>query len=162
VLAIAARALQALGQKLLASEGTRRTALIALLPAVLIIDWGLGLDRSKPHMLACIEWMRGNIPRGTHLFTNDKQLAAASGLHWEWEEVRDVNRVFAEARAPFEPGTVWAMRLREGQSGLAAALARESHRLAPITQFTGENGDRIVILRPRPPASLPAPTPATP
>lgn len=160
VLAIAARALQALGQKLLAREGPRRLALMALVPAVLIIDWGLGLDRSKPHMLACIEWMRGNIPRGTHLFTNDKQLAAASGLHWEWEEVRDINQVFAEDRAPFGPGTVWAMRLREGQGDLAEALSRESQRLAPITQFTGEHGDRIVILRPLPPPTSPAP--ATP
>jgi hypothetical protein len=86
-------------------EGTRRLVAIAAIPAVLLLDWGLGLDRSKPHMLACIEWMRATLAPGTHLFTNDKQLAAASGLHWEWDEVRDVNLVFAEGRAPF--GADW-------------------------------------------------------
>jgi hypothetical protein len=106
-------------------------------------------------MLACIEWMRATLAPGTHLFTNDKQLAAASGLHWEWDEVRDVNLVFAEGRAPFGADTVWAIRLREGQENLAQALARESARLVPITQFTGEKGDRIVLLRPLPDAVQP-------
>ena len=155
LLALAARALQSLGRKLLETKGMRRALALALVPAVLALDWGLGLDRSKPHMLACIDWLRGNVPPGTHLFTNDKQLAAASGLQWKWEEIRDVNLAFAEHRAPFDPAAVWAIRLREGQEALATTLAKESLRLAPITQFTGENNDRIVILRP-------LPAPATP
>jgi hypothetical protein len=155
LLALAARALQGVARQCLRVEGTRRLVAIAAIPAVLLLDWGLGLDRSKPHMLACIEWMRATLAPGTHLFTNDKQLAAASGLHWEWDEVRDVNLVFAEGRAPFGADTVWAIRLREGQENLAQALARESARLVPITQFTGEKGDRIVLLRPLPDAVQP-------
>jgi len=155
LLALAGRALQLLAKHLLHIDDARRTAALAAIPLVLLLDWGLGLDRSKPHMLACIDWMRSNLSPGTHLFTNDKQLAAASGLQWKWEEVRDVALVFAEGRAPLDAGTVWAIRLREGQGELAAALAQHAERLLPVTQFTGENGDRIVLLRPLPAAIPP-------
>ncbi len=159
LLALGARALQSAARALLRVEGARRWAALAVVPLVLLTDWGLGLDRSKPHLLACRDWLRTRFPPTTHLFTNDKQLAAASGLAWEWEEVRDIGLVFAEGRAPMTPDTVWAIRLRTGQDALAAALAAQSEKLEPITQFTGENGDRIVLLRPAVAAVAPAPPP---
>ncbi len=150
LLALAARALQLLVTRLLAGAGIAQGAALVAIPLVLLLDFSLGLDRSKPHMLACVEWMHANLSPETHLFTNDKQIAAVSGLRWDWDELRDAAQLFAEGRPPLGPDTVWAIRLREGQGTLASALGSYADRLAPITQFTGENADRIVLLKPLP------------
>ena len=150
LLALAARGMQHMVSAARSSGELGKSVLPAVIILALLVDFGLGLDRSKPHMLDCVEWMRARLPPTTHLFTNDKQLAAASNLRWDWNEVRDAAQMLTDRHPPLEPGVVWAIRLREGQGALATALGAYANRLAPITQFTGEKGDRIVLLKPLP------------
>ncbi len=150
LLALAARGMQRMVSAARSSGDLAKSLLPAAIVLGLLVDFGLGLDRSKQHMLECVEWMRTRLPPGTHLFTNDRQLAAASNLRWDWSEVRDAPQMLTDGHPPLEPGVVWAIRLREGQGGLAQVLRGYADRLAPVTQFTGEKGDRIVLLKPLP------------
>lgn len=147
-LASTARALQQLVARA-RTAGTRRHALVlAGVATAVLLDLGLGLDRPKAHLLACVDWLRGTLPAQSRLFTNDRQIAAASGALWDWQEVEDATNRITAGTAPADPAVLWVIRLRDGQGELARALAGHAQALVPVTQFTGEGGDRVVVLRP--------------
>lgn len=147
-LASTARALQQLVARARRVGARRHALMLAGVAAAVLLDLGLGLDRPKPHLLACVDWLRQELPAQSRLFTNDRQIAAASGARWDWEEVEDAANRIAADTAPVDPAVLWVIRLRAGQEPLAKALARRARLLDPVTQFTGEGGDRIVVLRP--------------
>lgn len=147
-LASTARALQQLVARSRAGGTGRHAVVLAGVATAVLLDLGLGLDRPKPHLLACVDWLRQELPEQSRIFTNDRQIAAGSGARWDWEEVEDAAGRIAAGTAPVDPAVLWVMRMRPGQTGLAKALSARSQVLAPVTQFTGEGGDRIVVLRP--------------
>ncbi|MFM7784416.1 MAG: hypothetical protein ACKPE6_07230, partial [Gammaproteobacteria bacterium] len=147
-LASTARALQQLVARARAIGRGRHAVVLAGVATAVLLDLGLGLDRPKPHLLACVDWLRQEVPAPSRIFTNDRQIAAGSGARWDWEEVEDASGRIAAGTAPVDPAVLWVIRMRPGQTELAKALSARSGTLAPVTQFTGEGGDRIVVLRP--------------
>jgi hypothetical protein len=158
-LASTARALQQLVERARAIGRARHAVVLAGVATAVLLDLGLGLDRPKAHLLACVDWLRDELPASSRLFTNDRQIAAASGARWDWAEVEDAADRIAAGTAPLDASVLWVIRMRPGQSELARALSARSQELSPVTQFTGEGGDRIVVLRPleRVEPALPAP-----
>jgi hypothetical protein len=153
LLAPAARALQGLIETLRERHAGTRAALAAPLAVLVLLgaDLALGLDRSKPHLLACARWMREHLdPRGPRIFTNDKQLAVAGNADWDWDEAHFAARRLAERDVPLAGVQYWIIRLRPGQPELAADLAFYAPRLQRVTEFHGERGDRVVVYRVNP------------
>lgn len=147
-LASTARALQQLVARSRSVGAGRHALMLAGVATAVLLDLGLGLDRPKQHLLACVDWLRHELPPQSRVFTNDRQIAAGSGARWDWGEVEDAAGRIAAGTAPVDPSVLWVIRMRGGQADLAKALSAHAQELAPVTQFTGEGGDRIVVLRP--------------
>src|SRR4029453_6579875 len=103
------------------------------------------LDKPKPYMLECVRWLEQNIQPGVRVFSNDRQLAVASGAQWDWAEVRDAEQLLAEGRAP-RSGVAWAIHLRHDRS--AVADPGKAWGAEPARVFANDRGDRILVFVP--------------
>jgi hypothetical protein len=153
LLAVAARALQQLlflaRERSAVSRGARLAPWIMV--ALLGADLALGLDRGKPHLLECARWMREHIdPRGPRVFTNDKQLAVASGVAWDWDEVHFAGLRLGAHNAPLDGVQYWVIRERAGRAPLVADLVYYAPWLQQVIAFEGQRGDRVVVYRIQP------------
>jgi len=151
-LAPAARALQLLAEAAHARGASAWRAFAAAVCVVFALDLGLGLDRAKPYLEECAAWLRRNVPPGSAVFGNDKQLAWESGGRWDYDTVYNGDLLIARREAPLVAGAYWIVHTRRGQDELAQALDYYLPRLQPLKRCENPGGGRITVY-----AAAPAP-----
>jgi hypothetical protein len=146
LLALVVPRVRALAAQLRGRVGDRRLPVLALLVLVFGTDLWLGLDRPKPYMLECVAWMRTGLPAGTRLFSNDVQLASASGARWEWNEAHNAEQLLAQGWRP-QDAEVWIIHERRDRATLPDLQRGTARRLSEVRRFEGGKGARIRVLR---------------
>ena len=152
LLAPAARSLQSLAARVSARGATARAAFFAtalLLPG---LDLVLGLDRPKPYLNECALWLRANLPPGSPVFGNDKQLAWSSAARWDYQTTHDANLLIAQQRVPLAGNAYWIIHVKRGQDELARQLQPYRALLTPLHRCEDARGNVVEIL-----AQAPAP-----
>jgi hypothetical protein len=99
-------------------------------------------------MLDCVRWMREALDPATRIFSNDVQLAAASGARWDWNEVHHAERLLADGGRP-AAAQYWIVHLRQDRAVLPAWEALTAERFERVREFDSGRGARIVVLRQR-------------
>ncbi len=146
LLAPTARSLQLLAARAAASGHLRLFVLAVLV--VLGADFALGLNKPKPYLYQCSEWLRQNITPGIQVFSNDKQLIAQTGSPIDLQQVQGAAQLIAEHRAPLEGMAYWIIHIKRGQQQLADDLREYEDFLVPLQRFESERGDLIMIYQP--------------
>jgi len=150
LLAPTARALQWLDDRA-ALQGSQRRAIVAMaLIGALALDWILGLDRAKPHMIDCAAALPALVQPGSRIFSNDKQLAFHSGGSFEWQQTHDAELLIAEKRAPVQDVAFWIIRIRDANSPLAEHMRFYQDRLSSLRRCEGRRGDTVTVYALRP------------
>jgi hypothetical protein len=150
LLAPVARALQWLVDRAAAHGKRRRVGVAIALAGALALDWALGLDRAKPHMIECAAALPALVEPGSRVFSNDKQLAFHSGGAYEWQETHDADVLIAEQRAPLQGVAFWIIRTRGDDSPLAQHLRFYSDILKPLQRCDGRRGEAVTVYALRP------------
>ena len=146
VLAPAARSLQSLAAHVFARGATARAAFVAAALLLAGLDLLLGLDRPKPYVNECALWLRANLPPGSPVFTNDKQLAWTSGARWDYQAAHDANLLIAERRVPLAGNAYWIIHVKRGEEELALQLEHYRPLLTPLHRCADPKGSVVEIL----------------
>lgn len=146
LLAPTARSLQLLAARAATAGRARLFAGVVLV--VLGTDFALGLNKPKPYLIECSEWLRQNTTAGVRIFSNDKQLIAQTGSPIDLLQVQGAARLIADRHAPLEDVAYWVIHIKRGQQQLADDLLEYDDFLTPVKRFENARGDLIVIYRP--------------
>ena len=147
LLAPAARSVQSIATRAFARGATARAAFVAAALLLAGLDLLLGLDRPKPYLDECARWLRGNLPPGSPVFANDKQLAWSSGARWDYQTAHDANQLIAERRAPLAGTTYWIIHVKRGQHEFEQQLQAYRWLLTPLHRCEDPRGSRVEIFR---------------
>lgn len=115
---------------------------------VLALDLWLGLNKPKPYMLECVEWMESNIAPTTRIFSNDKQLAHHSGAGYDWNQTLTAGDLIAGGEAPVDGVDYWLIHLRGERDPLATPLRSYQARMKTIRQCRGKRGETVTVYAP--------------
>jgi hypothetical protein len=150
MLAPAARSLQKLAAHAFARGASARAAFVAAALLLAGLDLLLGLDRPKPYLDECALWLRANLPPGSPVFTNDKQLAWTSGARWDYQTTHDANLLIAEGSVPLAGNAYWIIHLKRGNEELARQLEHYRPLLTPLHRCADPRGSVVEISRQAP------------
>lgn len=145
LLAPAARSLQAIAARVSARGATARAGFVATALLLAGLDLLLGLDRPKPYLNECAHWLRANLPPGSPVFANDKQLAWTSGGRWDYQTAQDANVLITELRAPVAGSGYWIVHVKRGQDELAQQLQAYRWLLRPLHRCADPKGSVVEI-----------------
>ena len=150
MLAPAARSLQKIAAHAFARGAPVRATFVAAALLLAGLDLLLGLDRPKPYLDECALWLRANLPPGSPVFTNDKQLAWTSGARWDYQTTHDANLLIAEGSVPLAGNAYWIIHLKRGNEELARQLEHYRPLLTPLHRCADPRGSVVEISRQAP------------
>jgi hypothetical protein len=145
MLAPAARSLQSLAARVFAGGGTGRAAFVATALLLACLDLLLGLDRPKPYLNECALWLRANLPAGSPVFANDKQLAWTSAARWDYQTTHDANLLIAQGRVPLAGNAYWIIHVKRGEDELARQLQAYRPLLTPLHRCEDPKGSVVEV-----------------
>jgi len=146
VLAPAARSLQSLAARVFTRGGAARATFVAGALLLAGLDLLLGLDRPKPYLDECALWLRANLPPGSPVFANDKQLAWTSAARWDYQTTHDANLLVAQGRVPLAGNAYWIIHVKRGEEELALQLEHYRPLLTPLHRCADPKGSVVEIL----------------
>jgi hypothetical protein len=150
LLAPAARSLQALAEDMATRGAAAQRAFVAAAILAASLDLAIGADHAKPYLNECAAWLRGNVPAGSPVFSNDKQLAWEGRTRWDWQNTNDANLLIAERRVPLAGNAYWIVHVKRGQQELAQQLKHYLPLLIPVHSCADPKGSSVTIYRQQP------------
>jgi hypothetical protein len=136
-------------QQMAAASRTRgRGAFAAFVAAAVLVfgvDFALGLDKPKPYLVECANWLRDNLPADSRVFSNDRQLAWASRARWDWQTTFDADHLIAEHRVPLDGNTYWIIHIKRDQQPLARELQHYASVLSQLHRCGDPHGARVEV-----------------
>jgi len=145
LLAPAARVLQQLGEGARAAGGRRAMLFLALAPVLFVVDFGVRSDRQKAYLRECAAALPAAVAGGTRVFGNDRQLAWASGLAFDIDEIGTAEERILTGEAPLEGVSHWILhRKRDRAAGELVPVAYRE-RLQPLLSCSGTRGAGVQV-----------------
>lgn len=145
LLAPAARVLQRLGEGARAAGGRRAMLFLALAPVLFVVDFGVRSDRQKAYLRECAAALPAAVAGGTRVFGNDRQLAWASGLAFDIDEIGAAEERILTGEAPLEGVSHWILhRKRDRAAGELVPVAYRE-RLQPLLSCSGTRGAGVQV-----------------
>ncbi len=120
-------------------------AFLVLATALFATDFAVRSDRQKAYLRECAASLPQTVAGGVRVFSNDRQLAWASGLAFDIDEIGVAEERITAGTAPLEGVSHWILHRKRDRAGGALVPAGYRERLQPLRTCSGPRGAEVQV-----------------
>ncbi|MFM7273997.1 MAG: hypothetical protein ACKO4A_09085 [Gammaproteobacteria bacterium] len=140
-----ARVLQRLAEGARTAGGRRLVAFLVLATVLFAVDFAVRSDRQKAYLRECAASLPQTVAGGARVFSNDRQLAWASGLGFDIDQIGVAEQRIAEGTAPLDGVSHWILHRKRDRAGGELVPASYRERLEPLRTCSGPRGAEVRV-----------------